>query len=202
MNEMLRNGVRSALILLAFSIAFTAMMAGTYGLTREIVEKNEADAKAQQLAQVLPAGSFDNALNQSGRIQPGKSDGSQYFLASKDGRQVAAVFEAAAPDGYAGKISMLIGVSRDGSLLGVRVVAHKETPGLGDYIDAAKSDWIRMFEGKSLQDPLLARWKVKKDGGAFDYTAGATISPRAVVKAVKNTLEYVQANRAALFTGE
>lgn len=90
-------------------------------------------------------------------------------------------------------------MKRTGAVQGVRVLAHQETPGLGDYIDAAKADWSHQFDGRSLSDPTLERWKVKKDGGAFDSNAGATISPRAVVGAVKRTLEYVAENRTVIF---
>jgi len=206
MKVMFTNGVRDAGILAAFTVAFTALMAGAYLLTRDTVLRNEAEARASQIRAVLPAGSFDNDLLADSRALPkadsvklGASDGAHVYLARKGGQTVAAVLEAVAPDGYAGQIKLLVAVAQDGRALGVRVVTHKETPGLGDYIDAAKSDWIHQFDGKSLSAPPLERWKVKKDGGAFDSTAGATISPRAVVRAVKSTLEYVAANRANLF---
>ncbi|MBM5571904.1 MULTISPECIES: electron transport complex subunit RsxG [Deefgea] len=206
MKTMVQNGVRGALTLLVFAVIFTALMAGTYALTKDIVAENERKAKVALIAQVLPAGSFDNdilkdAISQDAAAlkQLNAEAGSQIFLAQKDGKTNAVVVETIAPDGYSGKIKLLVGVAADGRVLGVRVVAHKETPGLGDYIDAAKSAWIAQFEGKSLSAPRADEWKVKKDGGQFDYIAGATISPRAVVKAVKNTLDYVAAQHAALF---
>ncbi len=94
---------------------------------------------------------------------------------------------------------MLVGIYNDGTLAGVRVINHKETPGLGDKIDASRSDWIKQFEGLSLENPSSAKWKVKKDGGAFDQFTGATITPRAVVRAVKGSLEYFKNHREALF---
>lgn len=205
MKAMFANGARGAMILAAFSLGFTALMAGTYWLTAEAVHKNEEDARTRLIAQTLPAGSYDNnlladsialTLDQSRRL--GNDEATTVYQAKQGGKTVAAVLEAIAPDGYAGKIKLLIAVGSDGRALGVRVVSHKETPGLGDYIDAAKSDWILQFDGKSLSTPLAERWKVKKDGGEFDSNAGATITPRAVVKAVKNTLEFVQANPALL----
>lgn len=206
MKAMIKNGVRSAGILASFALFFTALMAGAYGLTRDTVLKNEADARAHQIANVLPAGSYDNDLIADSRVLPaadakrlGNDDVAHVYLAKKGGQVVAAVLESIAPDGYAGQIKLLVAVAADGRTLGVRVVAHKETPGLGDYIDIAKSDWIRVFEGKSLSAPNANRWRVKKDGGEFDSNAGATISPRAVVRAVKNTLEYVSENQQALF---
>lgn len=206
MKAMISNGVRSASILAAFALGFTVLMAGAYWLTRDTVLRNEAESRARLIADALPAGSFDNDLLADSRALPkadakrlGAGDTAHIYLAKKDGKTVAAVIEAVAPDGYAGEIKLLVAVALDGRALGVRVVTHKETPGLGDYIDAAKSDWIHGFDGKSLTAPATERWKVKKDGGAFDSTAGATISPRAVVRAVKNTLEYVNENRQPLF---
>jgi electron transport complex protein RnfG len=112
---------------------------------------------------------------------------------------VAAVLASIAPDGYAGTIKLLVGINYDGSIAGVRVVSHKETPGLGDAIEAERSDWILGFNGHSLREPGEERWKVKKDGGIFDQFSGATITPRAIVAAVHNTLSYYQNNREALF---
>jgi electron transport complex protein RnfG len=109
------------------------------------------------------------------------------------------VLEAVAPDGYSGRIKLLIAIRADGELAGVRVLAHRETPGLGDYIEIAKSEWISGFTGKSLDNPLPDNWKVKKDGGQFDYMAGATITPRAVVRAVRRALDYYAQNRERLF---
>ncbi|MBE9610049.1 electron transport complex subunit RsxG [Chitinilyticum piscinae] len=206
MKTMLKNSTRGALTLLVFAVVFTALMAGTYALTRSIVQKNELDAKTALLAQVLPKGSYDNDLLAAAKtLAPvdcqrlNVEAGCQLYLAKKGGQAVAAVIETVAPDGYSGKIRLLVGVNRDGVVQGVRVIAHKETPGLGDYIDAAKSAWSEQFSGKSLSNPTENAWKVKKDGGAFDYTAGATISPRAVVKAVHNVLGFVNGQRANLF---
>lgn len=206
MKAMFSNGVRGAGIMMAFSVGFTAMMAGVYGLTREIVLKNEEHARTQLIAQTLPAGTYDNDLLANTRkLSPADSrrlgvDGTAtIYLAKRGGQTVAAVLETVAPDGYAGKIQLLVAVKRTGEVQGVRVLAHQETPGLGDYIDAAKSDWSHQFDGRSLSDPAVERWKVKKDGGAFDSNAGATISPRAVVGALKRTLEYVADNRTVIF---
>jgi len=115
------------------------------------------------------------------------------------GWPVAAVFAPVAPDGYNGNIRLLVAVRLDGTLAGVRVLAHRETPGLGDNIEAERSDWILGFSGKSLQDPKADSWKVQRDGGVFDQFTGATITPRAVVKAVKNTLLYYQEHGQKLF---
>jgi electron transport complex protein RnfG len=103
------------------------------------------------------------------------------------------------PNGYSGPIKLLVAVRTDGTLGGVRVVAHKETPGLGDKVEESRSDWILSFNDKSLSKPALAGWKVKKDGGQFDQFTGATITPRAIVSGVKNTLLYFQEHGKALF---
>ncbi|MBB5193701.1 electron transport complex protein RnfG [Silvimonas terrae] len=206
MKTMIANGVRGALTLLAFTVVFTALMAGTFAMTKDIVAKNQADAERALIAQVLPAGSYDNNLLADKQVVPkadakalGNDDASAIYMAKKAGKTVGAVVEATAPDGYAGKIKLLVGIAPNGQILGVRVVDHKETPGLGDYIDAAISNWIDQFKGKGLGNPALERWKVKKDGGDFDSHAGATISPRAVVKALGKTLVYVDAHKSSLF---
>ena len=120
------------------------------------------------------------------------------YLALKGGEPSALILPVTAPDGYSGAIHLLVGIFADGRLAGVRVLSHKETPGLGDKIELAKSDWVRSFEGKSLSDPGEDRWAVKKDRGDFDQFAGATITPRAVVKAVHGALRYFDTHRAQL----
>jgi len=122
------------------------------------------------------------------------------YRARKQGKPVAAVIAAVAPGGYNGNIFLLVGIYQDGSLAGVRIVRHIETPGLGDSIDEQKSDWILSFSGKSLQKPQKNRWKVQRDGGEFNQFTGATITPRAVVKAVYNSLVYFKQNRELLFS--
>jgi len=121
------------------------------------------------------------------------------YRARKGGREIAVVFTVVAPDGYSGAIRMLVGIRADGRLAGVRVVAHRETPGLGDKVEAHKSDWIRDFDNRSLRDPKADGWAVKKDGGVFDQFTGATITPRAVVAAVHSALRYYATHREAMF---
>jgi len=207
MNESQRT-VRTAMLgLLAFSVVGASLLAGTNALTRSNIEKSERDAKLKLVTQVLPAGSYDNDLIAAARPLPpdpllGLKKPGEYYPATLKGKPVAVVLEAVAPDGYAGAIDMLVGILPNGTLSGVRVTHDKETPGLGDYIEIAKSDWIHVFDGKSLDDPKADDWKVKKDGGAFDYKAGATISPRAVIKAVKHALEYFAQHKAELLAEE
>jgi electron transport complex protein RnfG len=118
------------------------------------------------------------------------------------GQFSAVVFEVVAPDGYSGKIKLLVAIRANGEVIGVRVVSHKETPGLGDYIEIAKSPWIKLFEGTTLDKDGDSKWRVKKDGGQFEYVTGATITPRAVVKAVYRSLLYFNENRTELLTGK
>ena len=129
----------------------------------------------------------------------GTDSNSVVYRARLGGEPVAAVFNSIAPDGYSGSIHLLVGVYVDGSLAGVRVVKHSETPGLGDGIEKRKSDWIDIFDGKSLANPGANGWRVKRDGGVFDQLTGATITPRAVVEAVHNTLLYYQRNADMIF---
>jgi electron transport complex protein RnfG len=121
------------------------------------------------------------------------------YRALKDAKPVALVMSVIAPDGYSGSIKLLVGINTDGTLSGVRAVAHRETPGLGDAIEEQRSDWVQQFNGASLENPPLDRWKVRKDGGDFDQLTGATITPRAVVQAVRNALLYYRQHRETLF---
>jgi len=116
------------------------------------------------------------------------------------GNPAALLFTAVAPDGYAGAIRLLVAIGVDGRLLGVRVLSHRETPGLGDAIEERRSPWIRIFDGRSLADPPAERWKVRKDGGDFDQFTGATVTPRAIVGAVRNVLVYQERHREELFS--
>lgn len=139
------------------------------------------------LAQVLP-GRYDNDLLKDTVTIPAPDGEVAVYRARRAGRVEAVVFQTVG-HGYAGAIVCIMGVTRDGQLLGVRVLSHKETPGLGDKIEPAKSHWIYEFDGKSLASPQPDKWAVKKDGGVFDQFSGATITPRGVVHAVKVGLE-------------
>lgn len=203
MTTALRETVTTALTLLVFAVIGSALLSGTFSLTRPSIAASEQAEKLARISETLPVGSYDNDPVRDARPLPpdpllGLRHAGQYYPAFKAGVPVAVVLEAVAPDGYAGEIRLLVGILADGRIAGVRVSAHKETPGLGDYIDAAKSRWIRVFDGRSLGDPADAQWKVRKDGGQFDYMAGATITPRAVVKAVYRSLKYFEAHRATL----
>ncbi|MBZ0092524.1 MAG: electron transport complex subunit RsxG, partial [Sulfuricellaceae bacterium] len=154
--------------------------------------------------QTLPPGSYDNQLLRDSLTLPptpelGTDQPSTAYRARWQGKPSAVVLEAIAPDGYGGKINMIIAIRYDGEVSGVRVVAHNETPGLGDYIEIAKSQWIHIFDGASLINTRDKDWNVKKDGGKFDYMTGATITPRAMVQAVHHAVLYFNAKRQQLF---
>lgn len=189
--------------LLFFTLIGTAMLAITYNQTHDKIAASELAEKLKLISQVVPPSTFDNDIvRDTVELTPdallGTDKPTLAYRARKSGQAVAVVLESVAPDGYSGKINLIVAVRADGTLAGVRVVAHKETPGLGDYIDIAKGNWIKGFDGKSLVAGHETDWKVKKDGGQFDYMAGATITPRAVVKAVRKTLEYYAHNRTLL----
>ena len=194
----------AALILAGFSMFGAGLVAVTYTSTKDIIAEAQQAALEASLNQLVPADRYDNRVVEDTIeiIAPewlGTDQPVTVYRARKNGQPVALFAAPYAPDGYSGPIQLLIGVYADGTLAGVRVLAHKETPGLGDGIDEKHSPWILAFTGKSLENPLLDRWKVKKDGGVFDQFTGATITPRAVVKATQRFLEYVQTHQDVLF---
>lgn len=207
MTPALRETLSTALTLLVFSVVGAGLLSGSYMLTRPTIERSEQTVKLALVAQTLPPGSFDNDLIAEAVALPANSQlglkrPALAYVARKQGVANAVVLEAIAPDGYAGEIRLLVGIQADGRVAGVRVTGHKETPGLGDYIDIARSPWISQFNGKSLLQPVESAWKVRKDGGGFDYLAGATITPRAVIKAVKQSLQYFEQHKAELLAAQ
>lgn len=203
MNPILRNAFRTSAILFVFAIIGTAMMAYTFRQTRPVIEKSEQAEKLALINQVLPKSLYDNDLLAAHRELPaddllGTRKPTSMWLATKSGQPAGIVLEAIAPEGYSGDIGLLVGISADGVITGVRVTRHKETPGLGDYIELAKSHWVLQFNGKRMEKNDKAHWRVKKDGGEFDARAGATVTPRAIVKAARQALEYFHTHRDEL----
>ena len=185
-----------------------AMLAGAsltfpYHATKDHIAAAEAHDMQMTLAQVLPAGFADNdMLKDILELAGPKADTKRTIhLAKKSGSVVGAVFSVA-ERGYAGDIKLLMAVDKQGSVLGVRVLKHVETPGLGDKIEFSRNPWITSFNGKSLSNPVPEKWGVKKDGGIYDSFAGATITPRAVVKAVKGGLEYFKQHEKEILGGD
>lgn len=204
MRETLTHARNTALTLSVFAAIFTLLMTLVYTKTEQPIAESEAAARMALFKQIVPDSLFDNDLLHDTVTLPadpllGNSQPVTANIARLQGKASAVILEAMAHDGYSGDIKLLIAVRADGSLAGVRVLSHKETPGLGDYIDIAKDRWITLFDGLSLRQPPLAAWKVKKDGGDFDYRAGATITPRAVVGAVARALQYVEQHASTLF---
>ena len=199
-----RSMVIAALILTGFAVVGTGLVAVTHSGTKDIIAAANRAALEASLNRLVPAERYDNHVIDD-RIEVvapewlGTDQPVAVYRARRDGQPVALFATPTAPDGYGGPIHLLVGVYADGTLAGVRVLAHKETPGLGDAIDEKRSPWILAFAGRSLTDPTPEKWKVKKDGGVFDQFTGATITPRAVVKATHKFLEYVQTHHEQLF---
>lgn len=196
---------RTASILFAFALLGTAVLAFVFSLTHNIIQRNEELAKLELIGETLPKSVYDNDLIKDAiKLPPEKLLGTDEpavaYRAKLKGQFSAVVLDVVAPDGYSGKIKLLVAIRADGEVLGVRVVSHKETPGLGDYIEIAKSPWIKNFDNTKLNKDEDSKWRVKKDGGQFDYMTGATITPRAVIKAVYRSLLYFNEHRTELLT--
>ena len=208
----LRLSARTGTIMVAFTVVFTALMAFTYGATKVQIDAAAADEKMKLISEVLPASSFDNVLlDDFVALGPtpalGLDEGGRIYRARKAGAPAGLLLETVAPDGYSGRIDLIVAVRADGSVSGVRAVTHRETPGLGDYIDPKKDKnkerpWITQFDGLSLEKLPLAQWKVKKDGGQIAYHTGATISARAVTNAVARAARFAADNQDRLFAAQ
>ena len=180
-----------------FAMVAAAMLVMGDIATRDAIEQRQAEDLLASLAQVIPPGLHDNDLL-ADTLTLNAPDGAVTVYRALRGLDVTAVAFETVGQGYGGTIRVLLGMDKDGRILGARVLSHSETPGLGDKIEVARDDWILDFDGKSLGDPPPENWAVNKDGGDFDQFSGATITPRAVVKSVKEGLELFAANRAAL----
>ena len=205
----LRITVRTAAIMLAFTVLFTALMAGVYLMTAPLVAASAQKEKLALIGEVLPSALYDNALLDDWiEVLPvrelGLSTAARLYRARKNGQPAALVVEAAAPDGYSGRIGLLLAVKASGELLAVRVTEHRETPGLGDYIEPKKDKnkahpWITQFSNLGFDSVPRENWRVKKDGGRFDQRAGATISARAVANASGRALAWTVEHQDKLF---
>jgi electron transport complex protein RnfG len=195
--------MKAGWVLGLFSLIGIGLVSLTHSFTYAKIADNERKFVLKNLRELVPESLHDNDLLadtltvvDSDAFGEGKTV--TIYRATNNNQLAAVIATPTAPDGYSGSIKLLVAIKENGELLGVRAVLHHETPGLGDAIDTNKSDWIYSFNGKSLNNPDLKYWHVKRDGGNFDQFTGATITPRAVVKAVLKTLQYYQANKEQL----
>lgn len=200
---LIKHALKTAATMTAFAFVGTALLSYMFAITRVPIEASEAEAKLSLFKQIMPQENFDNdILKNVVQIAPNALLGNQVVtqanIAKLNNEVAGVILEALAHDGYSGDIKLLIAYRADGSISGVRVLAHKETPGLGDYIDITHDNWIKSFDNESLAKTPAQQWQVKKDGGKFDYMAGATITPRAVVKAVLKATQYFEENKQYL----
>ena len=203
---MLRQSItRNSWLLAMFAVTTTLLIASTYLLTSDRIGQEKRKAEEKALLEIVPRERHDNSmLDDVVAVGPeanglGLTGEKRIYLARRGDQVVAAIIPVTAPDGYTGDIDLIVGVNADGTIAGVRALSHKETPGLGDKVDYKKSKWVLGFNGRSLGNPDLAGWAVKKDKGVFDQFTGATITPRAVVAATLRALQYAAANSKTLF---
>lgn len=190
-------------ILAGFALLASVLLGITNCSTESTIQQRLDEDLVKSLEEVVPANLHDNDMLQdtvtipSADFNIGATETTVY-IAKKSGSVTAVSYKFTAPDGYSGAINMIMGIDRDGKILGVRVLSHKETPGLGDKIEVSKSNWILNFVGRSLDNLTPAQWAVKKDGGEFDQFSGATITPRKSIQAINRGLQLFKANQAQL----
>jgi len=199
-----RNMIISAFVLALFAAAGTFFVSYTYDNTIDQIKENKRLALLKAFHVLISPEIHDNdiftdIIQVKDKNLLGSKKPVNIYRARKENKPIAVIINSVAPDGYNGNIELLVAINYDGILAGVRVVHHKETPGLGDAIEENRSDWITKFKQLSLTNPDKKGWAVKRDGGEFDQFTGATITPRAVVKAVYNTLRYYKKHRDTLY---
>ncbi|MBN2905378.1 MAG: electron transport complex subunit RsxG [Rhodobacteraceae bacterium] len=193
-----RSPAWHGLLLAGFSLATALILSVSDQATRGPITDRATQDLLDSLAQVIPADMHSNDLVADMQQVTDPTEGDVPVYVARAGGVVTGVAFVLTGYGYSGAIRVLIGMAPDGTLLGVRVLSHSETPGLGDKIEVRKSDWINDFAGRALTDPGPEGWKVKKDGGVFDQFSGATITPRAVVGTVQRGLALFARHRATL----
>ena len=187
-----------AMLLGGFSTLATALLVAGNLATREAILERQREDLQDSLSQVIPAARYDNNLLENPlRLADGEGQPVSVYRGTR-GMQVSALAWEISGTGYAGEIRLILGLDANGEILGVRVLSHAETPGLGDKIEVEKNTWILHFNGLSLGNPPADQWRVTKDGGHFDQFSGATITPRGVVEAIKEGLTFYQAHRTEL----
>jgi len=201
--EMLTAIRNSALGLSIFAVITSGAIALTQVSTKERIEINEREQRARALYEIVPKDSIDNNLLEdtvaiTAPYLTASEQPVNVFRARRNGQVVTVIIPTTAPDGYTGNINIIVGINADESIAGVRVLSHKETPGLGDKVDLKKSDWVLSFNGQRYEGGNDPSWAVQKDGGRFDQFTGATITPRAIVNATARAIHYFRENKAAL----
>ncbi|WP_290701849.1 electron transport complex subunit RsxG [Amphritea sp.] len=201
--EMLTAIRNSAVGLSIFAVITSGAIALTQVSTKDKILANEREARAKALYEIVPRESIDNNLLEdtytvNAPTLTASEEPVDAFLARRDGKVVTVILPVVAPDGYTGKIKMIVGINADESIAGVRVLAHKETPGLGDKVELKKSEWVLNFNGQHYEGDEDPSWAVKKDGGRFDQFTGATITPRAIVNATGRAIHYFREHKTAL----
>jgi electron transport complex protein RnfG len=200
-----RSIVKTGLTLATIAAICTALVAATYQATSERIAANEKALLEQSLQPALSGIFYDSGVSESRLVieppheLPGNEPAIIYRVFAEDA-PVAALFAVTARDGFSGPIRILLGVETDGRVTGLRILQHRETPGLGDRIEPERSDWVFQFEGRSLADPLPAGWAITVDGGEFDQLTGASVTPRAIIKAMRDTLLYFESHRDEIFS--
>lgn len=200
MNDVARSG----LTLAAIAAVCTGLVATTWHLTAARIAENQQAMLEQSLEPALAGLFFDGKLSESRLVIPPSQglpgpDPVIVYRVYREGKPVAALVAVTARDGYAGPIRVLVGIDYDGAVTGVRILEHRETPGLGDRIEQGRSDWVLQFDGRSLADPEISAWRLTRDGGVFDQLSGASVTPRAVLKAIRETLAWYGEHRDELF---
>jgi electron transport complex protein RnfG len=199
--------IKTGTTLAVIAAICTALVAATYQLTRERIVANEKAMLEQALQPALAGVFYDGGVSESRLVMlpphdlPGSDAALIYRVYAQD-KPVAALFAVTARDGFSGVIRILVGVEFDGAITGVRILQHRETPGLGDKIESTRSDWIFQFDGRSMGNPEATGWAIRNDGGEFDQLTGASVTPRAVIGAIRDTLLYFAEHRDEIFAAE
>jgi electron transport complex protein RnfG len=199
--------IKTGLTLAVMAAICTALVALTFQATRERIAANEKALLEQSLQPALAGTFYDSGVSESRLVLPPPhglpgNDPAVIYRVFAAGKPVAALFAVTARDGFSGPIRILVGIGVDGTVTGVRILQHRETPGLGDKIESARSDWVFQFDGRSMGNPVATGWAIGIDGGEFDQLTGASVTPRAIIKAIRDTLNYFESHQDAIFLSE
>jgi len=199
--------IKTGLTLAVIAAICTALVALTFQATRERIAANEKALLEQSLQPALAGTFYDSGVSESRLVLPPPhglpgNDPAVIYRVFAEGEPVAALFAVTARDGFSGSIRVLVGIDVDGTVTGVRILQHRETPGLGDKIESARSNWVFQFDGRSMGDPVATGWAIEIDGGEFDQLTGASVTPRAIIKAIRDTLIYFESHQDAIFLSE